>query len=260
MTDARLQGGTGELTTKSHWDSAWATPPRWRLPSPLIVGTRNVQRILRADVRPGMRVLELGCAPGKILAWVASALRAEVSGLDYSDRGIGWTKELFRALSLRLDLRCEDAFKTTFPAASFDVVYSFGLIEHFQDPRAIVRAHVALARPGGKSIIAVPNYGGLYGRLQRWLDPENLSIHNLEIMNIRALGLLAPPELTSHVRAYATGRLSPWLLSFERKLPRHLALALAYGLNGISLAQPVDVRPLCPLLVLEITRRDDAPC
>jgi len=249
-----------ELTTKGHWESAWAAPPRWKLPSPLFVTTRNMQRILRPAVRPGMRVLELGCAPGKILAWVAARLNASVAGLDYSERGITWARTLFDALHIPADLRCEDVFATTFAPASFDVVYSSGLIEHFDDPRAIVRTHVSLVKPGGTAIIAIPDYGGIYGRLQRWLDPENLAIHNLRIMSRDALMQLAPRDLSGAVRAYRAGRLSPWQLSLDRKLPAPLGRAASYALNGVGLLQPADIGPLCPLLVVEITRRADSAC
>jgi 2-polyprenyl-3-methyl-5-hydroxy-6-metoxy-1,4-benzoquinol methylase len=251
---------TARLTTKSHWQEAWADQPRARLPSPLVVGTRNMQRILRPAIRPGMRVLELGCAPGKILAWAAAALHAKVAGLDYSERGVDWSRRLFDALGLVGDIRCEDALQTTFPARSFDVVYSFGLIEHFADPRPIVRVHVNLAKPGGRVIVGIPNYGGIYGRLQRWFDPENLSLHNLDIMGVTAMARLAPDDLSRTVRSYHAGRLSPWQISFERRLPRNAARAAHYLLNGVGLVQPFDIAPLCPFLVLEITRAADPAC
>jgi 2-polyprenyl-3-methyl-5-hydroxy-6-metoxy-1,4-benzoquinol methylase len=249
-----------ELTTRSHWHEAWAVQPQPRLPSPLVVGTRNMQRILQPAIRPGMRVIELGCAPGKILAWVAAVLRADVAGLDYSERGADWSRQLFDALGIAADIRCEDAGRTTFPPESFDVVYSFGLIEHFDDPRSIVRAHVTLAKPGGRTIVGIPNYGGIYGRLQRWLDPENLSLHNLDIMSTTAMARLAPADLSATVRAYPAGRLSPWQVSLERRLPRPLGRAANHLLNAVGLLQPMDLVPLCPFLVLEITRAGDAAC
>jgi SAM-dependent methyltransferase len=249
-----------DLTTRAHWEETWAMPPRWRLPSSLSIATRNMQRLLRPHVQRGMRVAELGCAPGKILAWVAAALGADTSGLDYSERGIAWSRTLFEKLGIPADLRCEDVFRTTLPSGSYDLVYSAGLIEHFDDPRAIVRAHVALAKPGGKVIVAIPDYGGIYGRVQRWLDPANLAIHNLGIMSPDSLRRLAPEELTSTVRVYRAGRVSPWQLSLNRRLPRPLARGVAYAVNAAGLLQPTDIDPICPLLVLEMTRRVESAC
>jgi 2-polyprenyl-3-methyl-5-hydroxy-6-metoxy-1,4-benzoquinol methylase len=243
-----------ELTTRAHWEETWAVPPRWRLPSSLAVSTRNIQRMLRPHLRPGMRVLELGCAPGKMLAWVASKCGAEVSGLDYSKRGIAWSQQLFDALGIRGDLRCEDVFETTFAMGAFDLVYSVGVIEHFEDPRRIVRQHVMLLKPGGTAIISIPNYQGLYGRIQRWFDPENLEIHNLTIMNRAALARLAPEDLTDRVRTYRAGALNPWQITLERRWPRGVARGVSYVANGIGLLQPFEIGALCPILVLEMTR------
>lgn len=248
-------GESGRLTTPEHWEEAWASPPRWRLPSPLVVGTRNLQRLLRPKIQPGARVLELGCAPGKLLAWMAAELGADVAGLDASAQGIEWARELFRALGLRGDLRHEDAFTTTFGPGAFDLVCSWGLIEHFDDPRPLVRQHVTLARPGGRVLIGVPHYGGIYGTLQGWLDRDNLRLHNLGIMDPAQLAGLAPPDLSASVRAFPAGRLSPWLLSLDRKLPAPLARGASLTLNAVGLLQPADITGLCPLLVLEIERR-----
>lgn len=259
--EAAPAGSAGdELTEREHWDHAWEKAPRWRLPSGLFISTLNLQRLVRRYVTPGARYIELGCAPGKMLAWTASVLEADVSGLDYSQPGIDWSRELFARLGLRGDLRCEDVFKTTFPAASFDVVFSAGLIEHFDDPRPIVRAHVDLARPGGRVVITVPNYGGIYGRAQGWLDPENLALHNLQIMNLDALRRLAPDGMTASVRTYAAGRISPWLLSIARRFPRPIATGISLAVNTAALAQPFDVEALCPMLVLEIVRGGAPAC
>ena len=249
-----------ELTTRVHWENTWAVPPRWRLPSSLAISTRNIQRVLGPHIAAGARVLEVGCAPGKMLAWLASTRGAYVSGLDYSERGIAWSRQLFDSLGLRADLRCEDVFATSFPEGSFDVVYSVGVIEHFEDPRRIVRVHAALLRPGGTAIITVPNYQGIYGRIQRWFDAESLEWHNLEIMSRDALARLAPRDLVEGVRTYRAGSLNPWQITFERRWPRPLARAVCYAGNAIGLLQPFIIGPLAPILVLEMRRGGAAGC
>lgn len=227
---------------------------RQSLPSPLVVATRNILRLLRERIRPGDSVLEIGFAPGKLLAYAAARLGARVSGIDYSDPGTRTAQHLFQSLGLQGNLRCEDAFSSTFPAETFDFVFSVGLVEHFDDPRGIVRKHVELTRAGGKAFVLVPNYGGIYGRLQARLDPANLKIHNLAIMSERSMLDLVPPDLTADARAFLTGRPNPWLLSFDKALPIPLAKAVAWSLNGLALLQPFDIRAVAPLIALEITR------
>ncbi len=245
-------------TSTEHWDSAWADEPRLRLPSPLHVGVGNLQRLLRRRVRPGMHVLEIGCAPGKLLAWVAKVLGASVTGLDYSARGMDVCSRLFRALGVQGDLRCEDVFESTLAPGTFDVVYSAGVIEHFDDPRDIVARHLAFLKPGGWAIITVPNYGGLYGRLQGYFDPANLAIHNLDIMTPAALERLVPPDAAS-VHAYPAGRLSPWIVSFARRWPSAIATVVNIALNAVGVLVPVETRVLAPMLVLEVQRAPGLP-
>ena len=159
-----------DLTSIAQWDESWSDDVRLRVPSSWMITTRNLQQLLRGRVRPADRFLEIGCAPGKLLSWVAAVLKAEVSGLDYSERGLSTAKRLFSALNLQGDLRCEDLRDTSFAPASFDWVVSYGVIEHFDDPRDVVSAHLRLVKPGGTTVMTVPNYGGLYGRLQRYFD------------------------------------------------------------------------------------------
>lgn len=226
------------------------------LPSTLVVCTRNLTTLLTTRIRPGHRVLEIGCAPGKLLAFANKVLGADVAGIDYSPNGVATSKELFRALGIDGDLRCEDVFQTSLAPAYFDLVYSNGLIEHFDDPRPIVRKHVELARPGGRILIVVPNYGGVYGRIQGKLDPGNLAIHNLSIMSEEGMRRLIPEDLVREHRIFYTGKLNPWIVNLHTKVPRLLAQAINLAGNALGLMQPVVIKPLAPLIALEMIRSD----
>lgn len=249
-----MSNNQGRKTEQAHWDAAWKSPIRHRLPSMLNVSTLNYARLLKKHVRPGSRYIEIGCAPGKMLAWVAGVLKAQVTGLDYSEPGITKCRELFDVLGLKVDLHHEDIFKHQLRPASFDVVTSFGVIEHFDDPRPVVQRHLDLLRPGGVALIAVPNYGGVYGSLQRWCDAPNLALHNLEIMNARALTALVDSPDVESVRAYPYGSMSPWLVSFDKRLPGFAAKLVSIGVNAAGLLQPLTIKALAPLLVLEVKK------
>jgi 2-polyprenyl-3-methyl-5-hydroxy-6-metoxy-1,4-benzoquinol methylase len=241
-------------TSSEYWGDVWTRPPRPRLPSRLNVSTRNLQSVLRPHVRSGDRVLEIGCAPGKHLAWVASRLGADIAGIDYAAPGVAFTRHLMEQLGITADIRCESLEETSFAGGSFDVVYSAGVIEHFDDPTPIVRRHVELVRPGGTCVITIPNYGRLYGRIQGWLDPENLSIHNTAIMEPAVLAELAPKDLCAAIEVSHAGRLDPSLLSVEQRLPRLIASAyFAVGQLAGAL-QLISVRTLAPMLVLTMRR------
>lgn len=245
----------GRKTEQHYWEGVHSHGGvRMRLPSPLDVATADFMRLMRRYVRPGMRVLEVGFAPGKNLVWLAKALGARASGVDYAGQGVETGKRLFSAVGVEGDLRCEDFFATTFPSRSFDVVYSLGVVEHFDDPRTIIQKHADLLAPGGKALVVIPNYGGLYGALQRYCDPENLGIHNLNIMSERSFYDVGPHTAELRSRTFPFGRINPWLVSFHRRMPPRVARLFSYFLNGVGVVQPVAIPAISPWLVLEITR------
>ncbi len=227
-----------------------------RLPSPLNLGTFNAKRLLRRHVRVGMRFLEIGCAPGKMLAWVAKILGAEVAGIDSSERGMAHTRQLFKAVGIHADLRQEDLRSHTFEHGSFDVVYSSGFIEHFEDPRPIVRTHVELTRPEGTTLISIPNFRGWWGLPTKWLDPEMLCMHNLDIMTLDRLEALAPSNLAADVRAYRGGRFSISHVVPVRRIPSLVSQTLMHAGAFVGFLQPFEIAALAPSLVLEVTRRN----
>jgi SAM-dependent methyltransferase len=244
----------GRKTEQAHWDAAWQSPVAPRLPSRLNVDVLNITGLLRAQVKPGDRYIEIGCAPGKLLAWVSSRLGAEAHGLDYSETGIRNCQALFSALQLDIGLHHGDFFNNSLPKGSFDVVGSFGFIEHFDDPREAVARHVDLLKPGGTALIGIPNYGAIYGRLQRRCDPENLALHNVDIMNRSALLALAPASQVTSVEAFAFGRASLWLVNLDRRMPRRVARALQLGVNLLALPQFFPWPAVAPMWVLKIRK------
>src|SRR5438876_10102619 len=125
----------GRKTEQDHSNRIYANDQRLRRAPVLSVNTQNFKRLIKPHVRRGMRILEIGCAPGRVLAVAATMADAAVAGLDYSPNGLEASRRLFAALNLQADLRHEDVFETSFALGSFDLVYSLGVIE-------IGRAHV----------------------------------------------------------------------------------------------------------------------
>ena len=237
-----------------YWDKVWASGDRRSFPSFANVGNRNLRAVLRRELAGSRRVLEVGCAPGKWLAWLAASEGKEVAGLDFAPGGVEETRRRLAAAGVSGDIRCEDVFRHSFEPGTFDAVYSAGVIEHFDDPRPCLAVHLGLTRPGGRVVVLVPHYGGLYGRLQRRLDPENLAIHNLSIMSPEALGAAMREAGGIEVDAKAVGRAIPWILSLHRGAPATLARATSLGLNFAAILQPLEFAPLCPLLLVTATR------
>jgi ubiquinone/menaquinone biosynthesis C-methylase UbiE len=103
---------------------------------------------------PGQKVLEVGFGMGTDLFQFAS-FGAIVSGVDLSPEHLRIATQRFAAYGLPADLRLADAESLPFENASFDVVYTFGVIHHTPDTeKAVAEIHRVL-KLGGRAIIGV---------------------------------------------------------------------------------------------------------
>jgi SAM-dependent methyltransferase len=60
---------------------------------------------------------------------------------------------------------------------AFDVVVSFGLLEHFKDTTACMAAFSEFLKPGGLLITNIPNLCGLNGLIQKMINRSIFDIH-----------------------------------------------------------------------------------
>ena len=241
----------GTLTSREHWDSR-QSGARARPPSTLNVTAGDAIRLLRRHVKPHDKVLEIGCAPGKFLLGCAMNANAVVSGVEYAPESFRNTVRLFDEAGQSADIRNEDIFSTTF-GPEFDVVYSFGLIEHFfgNELLELVTRHVDLLKPGGIAIITIPDFKRVYGAILARTNKAIYDTHNIELMTIEALAAVAPPSTV--VNVFRFGRLSPWFLSHDT--PKSVLLrTLFYAVNVAGLLQPMQISTLCPMIAMTLKK------
>lgn len=102
----------------------------------------------------GQRVLEIGVGVGTDHVQFARA-GAHLYGVDLTDRGIDLVSQRLALEGLTSELQVADAEALPFPDASFDVVYSWGVLHHTPDtPRAIAEA-IRVLVPGGRICLMV---------------------------------------------------------------------------------------------------------
>lgn len=150
--------------------------------------------------RQDWRAMEVGCAPGRNLVKLHDALGYQPFGVEYSAAGVTQTRAVFAERGFAPDNVVEnDLFSREFQtehAGRYDVVLSFGFIEHFDDPRPAIDAHVNITRPGGYVFLTIPNLVGPNRWLMSVMARDLLAIHNLTIMNRRAFrSLFDRPDL-----------------------------------------------------------------
>jgi ubiquinone/menaquinone biosynthesis C-methylase UbiE len=113
-------------------------------------------------VRPGDRVLEVGCGTGVVLRDLASRVgaRGAVTGLDRSRALLAVARRLCRgARGGRIRLRRGDAARLPFADARFDAALAITAILHVADPLAVVRELVRVTRPGGRVALQDQDFG-----------------------------------------------------------------------------------------------------
>ena len=176
-----------DKATPEYWSRLWAEGPPPRPIDPHGRAPGNfVNRRFHAYFTnafagietAGARLLELGCARSAWLPYVNRQFGFAVTGLDYTEIGCAQARAVLAASAVSGEIVHADLF--TPPAAmldKFDVVVSFGLVEHFSDTAAALAACARFVKPGGMMITTIPNLSGWLGAMQRRFDRAVYDIH-----------------------------------------------------------------------------------
>jgi len=128
---------------------------------------------LLPELRPGMRLLDVGCGPGSITRGLAERVApGEVVGVDLSRE----TLEAARADALARgpqNLRYEEGSVYALPFAdgSFDVAYAHQVTQHLREPGAALREMLRVVRAGGLVAVRDVDWGtAAYWPPDPWID------------------------------------------------------------------------------------------
>jgi SAM-dependent methyltransferase len=170
--------------TRNKKDEIKQSLKRWALKD----FNRMIGMLIDLGAKAKMDIIELGCAPGLILKELY-LLRPghNYFGVDYSLEGLAITRTFLKENGIKAELIHAD-IRTYVRDRTYDLVVSFGLIEHFDDPIEILEAHKKFVAEDGLVIATVPNYSNYY--VKRALEkfrPITLQAVNLNIMSEDAL-------------------------------------------------------------------------
>lgn len=128
-----------------------------------------------AAAAPGTRVLEVGCGAGHVLERFAGVTRV---GIDLSPTMLARSR---RRLGPDVPLMRASADRLPFDDGSFDVVLCTEVLEHVQDPAAVVAELTRVAGPDGRVIVSIPNEANIdrAKRLIRRLTPFRGVLRNI---------------------------------------------------------------------------------
>jgi len=131
---------------------------------------------------PGRAALEVGCYPGGFLHHLGTRFGYEVSGIDVVP-GTDALADTLGGEGVQVGKIWRGDFLTEAPRPEFDLVCSFGFVEHFDDPGFVISRHAQWLAPGGLLVVTVPHFRRAQWLLHRWLDRRSLNAHNLAAMS-----------------------------------------------------------------------------
>lgn len=111
-------------------------------------------RFLRPETMTGKDVLEVGCGMGTH-ASLLSAVGANLTAIDLTERAVESTRRRFELFGLRGQIERADAEQLPFSAASFDFVWSWGVIHHSSSFDRCLQEMARVLRPGGRLMLMV---------------------------------------------------------------------------------------------------------
>ena len=106
---------------------------------------------------PGKKLLEYGCGSAKTSQYMARS-GYDCTMLDYSPAGLATAKKAFDSLTLKGHFILGDISRLCFDDDAFDIVFSGGVLEFFNDVQTPMCEIVRVLKPGGLfALTVVPN-------------------------------------------------------------------------------------------------------
>ncbi|GMH21383.1 hypothetical protein Nepgr_023225 [Nepenthes gracilis] len=129
-----------------------------RIFGPGFVSTGGIETtkefVAKLDLKPGQKVLDVGCGIGGGDFYMAENFDVEVIAIDLSINMISFALERAIGLKCSVEFEVADCTKKTYPDNTFDVIYSRDTILHINDKPALFRSFYKWLKPGGKVLIS----------------------------------------------------------------------------------------------------------
>lgn len=241
----------GRLTDRKFWVDYWSTFKAVPLPSGFFF-TDLLSRFPKSSATKPCRFIEIGGYPGNFSAYFQKTMGYQVTMLDYVvvPEPIRQVEQVNHLPANSISSIEGDFFsyRDAEQTEKFDVVFSAGFIEHFEDTEKVVAQHLVFLKKGGTLFISLPNFRGLNGWIQKTFDPKNYAVHNIQSMDISRLKGICKNLGLNDVDVFYHGTPCFWL-DHPELLPKFL-VRLIYLLSSLISRIPGRNRWLSPHIVI----------
>jgi 2-polyprenyl-3-methyl-5-hydroxy-6-metoxy-1,4-benzoquinol methylase len=168
-----------KITDKEYWDNYWSNYQYDKVPEK-VVFEKYIPLLAESE-----NFIEIGGFPGVFATTFFRRGIKNVTILDYYiNKKIVRNFEQINGLPPETIKCIESDFFAFSSDKKYDVVFSYGFIEHFENTQDVISRHIDMLSDKGKLLILIPNFLGLNGMIQRKFDRQNLDAHNLKSMEI----------------------------------------------------------------------------
>jgi len=243
------------LTDRGFWKAFWESRKNliFQLKPDYVFGDILAKLIAENGIK---NAIELGGFPGYYSIYLKKYQDLDTTLFDYYVHD-GLVKELLAVNGLQdgdISIIEADLFSYK-PEKLYDMVLSFGLIEHFSDTASIIETHLQFLKPGGVLFITLPNFTGVNGWVQRKFDIENYNKHYIDCMNPRFLADTCKKLGLKNVESYYHGKFTVWLenKSEQSSFAKGIVKAMWVAGKVFTKIIPVESKALSPYIVVKAT-------
>jgi len=240
------------LTTDKYWESL----NRIEEKRTDILFSKIFQKYLKKENNQERNALEIGCVPGIYLAYISKTFGYFPEGIDYVKNTKNITEKTLKNFGLNESLIYEHDFTSWQTNNKYDLVCSFGFVEHFKDTDVIILKHINLLKKGGQIIIEFPNFSNGQKIIHKLIDKKNLERHNTDIMNLDFFKKIAITyNLEINFLGYYGGLFDFWWENTNPSFVEQLIKFILRCITFITRRIPINNRFLSPYIILIATNK-----
>jgi ubiquinone/menaquinone biosynthesis C-methylase UbiE len=158
---------------RDYYEQLWQQMPPDLTPPDLV----RRRRFLLSVLRPGDRVLDLGCGEGTFSGLAAEGGARSVIGADIAEAALDRARRAHPELRFR---RVDPDRPLPFADSGFDLVWTSEVIEHVADTAVWLSEIRRVLAPEGRVAITTPDHGRLrllVGGVERYSQPLGDHLH-----------------------------------------------------------------------------------
>jgi SAM-dependent methyltransferase len=244
------------LTDRAFWKSFWESRIGliFYLKPNYVFGDILAKLIAKKKLKTA---IELGGFPGYYATYLKKYLNLDTTLFDYFIHE-GLINQLLDKNGLKPgDINVIEADLFEYKTEKlYDLVLSFGLIEHFNDTKAVIETHLQFLKPGGVLFITLPNFKSVNGWVQRKFDRENYDKHNISSMEPKLLAEYCRQLGLTEVESYYHGKFTVWLenKAGQSNLAKALVKVIWVAGKVFTKIIPLESKALSPYIVVKAVK------